>query len=123
MTAMKLQHKAPHWLRTVCVVVAIAVGAAVSSPAGANYNANLVGVPTVVATYEGGVIYFQLANQPSSNGSCSAVFFEIDPASNTDGHMYARLLVAYTQQTPVNVGYDNTGACGVNGYIHVYRVG
>ena len=52
--------------------------------------------------------------------------FEIDPANNTDAvmaRMYARLVAAYYTQQPIGVGYDNSGSCGTNGYIHVYVVG
>jgi hypothetical protein len=125
MSAINSQRKSLRWLPKVCALAAIAAGA-VMSPAGATYNSNMTGVPISVMTYEGGLVLFILANQPSSNGSCNASYFEIDPANNSDavlGRMYARLLVAYTQQSAVNIGYDNTGACGTNGYIHVYRVG
>jgi hypothetical protein len=99
---------------------------ALSSTASATYNSNIGGTPIYVIAYEGGTVLFILDTQPTSNGSCNAGYFEIDLANNTDavlGRMYARLLVAYTQQQPIQIGYDNSGSCGSSGYIHTYRVG
>jgi hypothetical protein len=98
----------------------------VMSSASATYNSNIGGMPTSVISYEAGTVLFILDSQPTSNGACNAGYFEIDPANSSDAvvaRMYARLLVAYTQQQGVQIGYDNTGACGALGYIHVYRVG
>lgn len=111
--------------RAINWLIAI-LGLAVMPSANANYNSNLVGTPIAVMTYEGGRILFSLDTQPGSNGSCNSAYFELDPENNTDpviGRLYARLLVAYTQQERINVGYDNVGACGTAGYIHAYRVG
>jgi hypothetical protein len=72
---------------------------------------------------------FSLDTQPTSNGSCAAAFFELDPASTPNdpaaafNRMYARLLEAYTLGQPVNIGYDNAGNCSVLGYITTYRIG
>jgi hypothetical protein len=110
------------WKRAACVLVALA-----SMPSHAAYNANLSGNVTQILTYNSGAILFSLDNQPTSNGSCTATFFELDP-SNTVGdaafnRMYARLLEAYTLGQPVNVGFDNAANCGVLGSITVYRIG
>jgi len=102
------------------------VGIAVMSTASATYNSNIGGMPTSVISYEAGTVLFILDSQPASNGACNAGYFEIDPTNSSDAvvaRMYARLLVAYTQQQGVQIGYDNTGACGALGFIHVYRVG
>jgi hypothetical protein len=72
-----------------------------------------IATPIFVIAYEGGTVLFVLDNQPTSNGACNAGYFEIDPANSSDAvvaRMYARLLVAYTQQQPVQIGYDNSGA-------------
>ncbi len=107
-------------------LIVAALGLSIMSTASANYNTNLTGAVTFLSTYEGGIVLFELSNQPSSNGTCNATQFEIDPANNTDAalaRMYARLLLAYSMQQPVNVGYDNVGSCGTDGYIHVYEIG
>jgi hypothetical protein len=115
-----------HYSRKLWTALIVAVlGLSIMSPAGATYNTNLTGTLTYLSAYEGGIVMFELNNQPASNGSCNHTQFEIDPANNTDavlGRMYARLLLAYSTQQPVNVGYDNAG-CGTNGYIHAYEVG
>jgi hypothetical protein len=110
----------------VSALIAAAFSITVMSTAGATYNSNIGGMPTSVISYEAGTVLFILDSQPTSNGACNAGYFEIDPANSSDAvvaRMYARLLVAYTQQQGVQIGYDNTGACGALGYIHVYRVG
>jgi hypothetical protein len=107
-------------------LIGVLCGLSIMSTAGAAYNANLTGTVTYLSTYEGGVVLFELSSQPASNGSCTHTQFEIDPANNTDaalGRMYARLLLAYSTQQPLNVGFDNAGSCGTDGYIHVYEVG
>ncbi len=106
--------------------MAAILGFAVMSTASGTYNSNIVGVPTELLTYEGGVLHFTISIQPSSNGSCNATCFEMDAANNTDAAMsrfYARLLSAYARQESITVGYDNAGARGSSGYIHGYRVG
>ena len=120
MKAYKDLHKL--WAALVFAVI----GLSITSTAGAGYNANLTGTVTYLSQYEGGIFLFELSNQPSSNGSCNATQFEIDPANNTDAvmaRMYARLVAAYYAQQPIGIGYDNAGSCGTNGYIHVYVVG
>jgi hypothetical protein len=110
----------------MAALMAAVLGIAVMSTASATYNANIAGIPTEVVAYEGGVVLFVLNTQPTSNGSCNAALFEIDPANNTDAvlaRMYARLLLASAQQEAITIGYDNAGSCGSSGYIHVYRVG
>jgi hypothetical protein len=107
-------------------IIGVVLGLSIVATAGAAYNTNITGTLTYLSAYEGGVVMFELNNQPASNGSCNPTQFEIDPANNTDavlGRMYARLLLAYSTQQPVNVGYDNSGSCGTKGYIHVYEVG
>jgi hypothetical protein len=94
--------------------------------ANATYNSNITGTLTSVIAYENGAVLFVLNTQPTSNGACDPRYFEIDPANNTDAvvdRMYRRLLVAYTSGHAVEIGYDNSDACGSLGYIHVYRVG
>jgi hypothetical protein len=111
-----------HW----AALFVAAFGLSIMSTAGAGYNANLTGTVTYLSQYEGGIFMFELGNQPASNGICNATQFEIDPANNTDAvmaRMYARLVAAYYTQQPIGIGYDNSGSCGTNGYIHVYVVG
>jgi hypothetical protein len=111
-----------HW----AALFVAAFGLSIMSTAGAGYNANLTGTVTYLSQYEGGIFMFELSNQPASNGICNATQFEIDPANNTDAvmaRMYARLVAAYYTQQPIGIGYDNSGSCGTNGYIHVYVVG
>ena len=114
---------------------AAALVALVSMPSHAAYNANLSGNVTQILTYNSGIVMFSLDTQPTSNGSCAAAFFELDPASTPNdpaaavgyaaafNRMYARLLEAYTLGQPVNIGYDNAGNCSVLGYITTYRIG
>jgi hypothetical protein len=100
--------------------------------ADATYNTNLTGTIVSFATYDNGEILVVLSNQPSSNGSSSAAFFELDPpgiAGSTVandaafGRMTARLALAYAAGQSVNLGYDNASNCAAGGYIRVYRVG
>jgi hypothetical protein len=102
------------------------------STADATYNANLTGTVVSFATYDNGEILVILGNQPSSNGACSATFFELDPPEVGGStvvndaafdRMTARLAMAYAAGEPVNLGYDNAGNCAAGGYIRVYRVG
>jgi hypothetical protein len=50
-------------------------------------------------TYTTGIVLFTLANQPTSNGSCNAVYFELDPSTVVSDtafdRMDARLAQAY----------------------------
>jgi hypothetical protein len=109
-------------LRVFLVSLAIAC-----MPAHATYNANLSGNVVDVMTYTNGELLFILSNQPTSNGSCNAAYFELDESATTDSaafnRMYARLLEAYATGTPVNVGYDDAGNCASGGAIQVYRIG
>ena len=98
----------------------------------ATYNTNLIGTVAAIMTYTSGGLLFALSNQPSSNGTCSAQFFELDPPTYPGSdvvndaaysRMYARLAQAYATGEAVNIGYDNAGNCGGSGYIRVYRVG
>jgi len=72
------------------------------------------------------MLLFKLTNQPTSNGSCDADFFELEPSATANdaafNRMYARLAQAYATGESVNVGFDNAG-CGTSGYIRVYRIG
>jgi hypothetical protein len=118
------------WMSAAGALVALA-----STPSHAAYNANLSGYVTQILTYNSGIVMFSLDTQPTSNGSCAAAFFELDPASTPNdpasavtnaaafNRMYARLLEAYTLGQPVNIGYDNAGNCSVLGYITTYRIG
>lgn len=102
------------------MVAALSMGVILTAKA--TYNSNITGNVTSIITYEGGVVLFILDTQPTSNGACDPRYFEIDPANNSDAalnRMYQRLL----HGGPMEVGYDNTGACGTLNYIHVYRVG
>ena len=101
------------------------LGLGVTTIASATYNSNIVGRVTDLIAYENGSVLFVLDTQPTSNGVCDARYFEIDPTDSSDAvldRMYKRLLVAYTSG-PIQIGYDNSGDCGVLHYIHVYRVG
>jgi hypothetical protein len=93
----------------------------------ATYNTNLAGVVTAVLTYPAGWVLFTLNNQPTSNGSCNATYFELDVPTAADenafNRVYARLAMAYASGEQVNVGFDNSANCGTSGYIQVYRIG
>jgi hypothetical protein len=97
------------------------------SPAHATYNTNLVGVVTSLMTYPAGYVLFMLNNQPTSNGSCNATYFELDVSNAADenafNRVYARLAMAYATGEQVNVGFDNSASCGAGGFIQVYRIG
>lgn len=93
----------------------------------AEYNNNIIGVVSQVLTYPTGLVLVKLENQPSNHPSCNAAFFALDP--NVDeaaiDRMYARILISYTTQKSINIGYDDGRAevdC-VNSYIHLYRAG
>ncbi|NOU50501.1 hypothetical protein HG263_08100 [Pseudoalteromonas sp. JBTF-M23] len=95
------------------------------SYANADYNANITGKVTSIATYTySGRIYFRLDNQPSSHPACQTDYFAIDE-STPDAirqQVYSRLLVAYSSGKAINIGYDKEGGCA-HGRIKVYRVG
>jgi hypothetical protein len=103
-----------------------------SSTSHATYNTNLIGTVAAIMTYPTGGLLFAMSNQPSTNGTCNAQFFELDPPTYPGSdvvndaafsRMYARLAQAYATGESVNIGYDNAGNCGGSGYIRVYRVG
>jgi hypothetical protein len=101
---------------------------ALSAPAAhATYNTNLTGNVSAIMTYTSGILLFTLTNQPTSNGSCNAIYFEVDPSNVVSDaafdRMYARLAQAYATGEQVNVGFDGAANCGVGGYIQVYRIG
>jgi hypothetical protein len=100
------------------------VGLGVGKLAEAAYNANMTGTPIDVMTYEGGMVLFHLDNQPTTHSSCNRAYFAIDAtqADASVSRLYARLLVAFAQQQPFNIGFDNASTC-IGGYVHVYRVG
>jgi hypothetical protein len=112
------------WRLGRVLLVSLALGCL---PAYAGYNANLGGNVASVLTYNSGLLLFSLANQPTSNGSCNASYFELDESVTADAgafnRMYSRLLEAYVTGTPVNIGYDNGVACAPGGYIQAYRIG
>jgi hypothetical protein len=103
-----------------------------SSASHATYNTNLYGTVAALMTYASGGLLFALSNQPSTNGTCNAQLFELDPPNYAGSdvvndaafsRMYARLAQAYATGESVEIGYDNAGNCGGSGYIRVYRVG
>lgn len=108
------------WLWATLIVACVSI-------ANATYNANIVGGLASILTYNDGTLLFTLANQPTANGSCNAIFFELDPADATDdaafNRMYARLAQAYAMGEQVNIGFDDAANCGAYGYIRVYRIG
>src|SRR5262249_34965279 len=116
------------------VLPSLALLFAVAAPLSgyATYNANLLGTVTYVMTYPNGQMLLILNNQPTSNGPCTAGYFELDPPTIAGAdvvndaafnRMYARALAAFASGVPVNIGYDNAGTCGANGYIRIYRIG
>jgi hypothetical protein len=78
-----------------------------ASPAHATYNTNLVGLVTAFMTYPAGYVLFILNNQPTSNGSCNATYFELDVSDAADenafNRVYARLAMAYASGEQVNI--------------------
>lgn len=100
---------------------------AVCTSTNAAYTNNMQGTPTAVLTYLNGKILLRLDNQPSSHPLCKPAYFAIvsDNEKGVD-RIYARLLAAYTQKQPVNIGYDDgtrsDSECA-SGYIKVHRVG
>jgi hypothetical protein len=119
-------------VRCGLTIVVGALGLLFGGTADATYNANLSGTVVSFATYDNGEILVILSNQPTSNGSCSATFFELDPPEVGGStvvndaafdRMTARLALAYAAGQPVTLGYDNASNCAAGGYIRVYRVG
>lgn len=118
-------------IRTACAPLASvswlisAAYALFGFPVDADYNANMVGTPSTVATYaEGDYIYFVLTNQPTSHPGCNPSHFVIAdtvPLANRQ-MMLAQLLAAKLAKEAINIGYDNSGDCA-HGYIRVHRVG
>ncbi len=124
--------KALQCLRCGLAMIVGSLALLLGGKADATYNANLTGTIVSLATYDNGEILVILSNQPSSNGSCSATFFELDPPAINGStvvndaafdRMYARLAQAYAADQSVNLGFDNAGNCAAGGYIRVYRVG
>jgi len=94
----------------------------------AAYNANIDGTVTSVITYTSGELLFIISNQPTSDGSCAATYFEIDSSDTVSdavlGRMVARLLEAHALGETVDIGYDSSGTvCSADGYIPAYRIG
>ncbi|SRR5258708_37964151 len=119
-------------LRRILRILGTVIVLLFSSASHATYNTNLIGTVAGIMTYASGGLLFALSNQPSTNGSCNAQFFELDPPTYAGSdvvndaafsRMYARLAQAYATGESVNIGYDNAGNCGGSGYIRVYRVG
>ena len=99
--------------------------ALLSSMSYAQYDSNISGKLSHVATYaDGDYIYFTLENQPTSHPTCDPTYFVIDQAVpfERQNRMLSRLLTAYTTKELVLVGYDSEGNCA-HGYIRVHRVG
>ena len=95
------------------------------APSNAGYDANISGVVTSVLTYTyDGRIFIRLENQPQSHPQCMTDFFSVDASvpDSARSQLLARLLVAYTNGEPVNIGYDSQGDCS-HGRIRVYRIG
>ena len=91
----------------------------------ADYNANIISKVTEVITYTHSTqIYFRLDNQPYSHPICKTDYFAIDASTpdNIRQQVLARLLTAYANGSPVNIGFDKEGDCS-HGRIKVYRVG
>lgn len=92
------------WLWPALIVTCVSI-------AHATYNANIVGGMVSILTYNDGMLLFTIANQPTANGSCNAIFFELDPVDATDdaafNRRYARLAQAYAMGEQVNIGFDD----------------
>ena len=122
----------PRGPAVMCTAGLILVISLAPRSATATYNANISGTPVSLLTYPSGLMLLNLSNQPTSNGSCNAGYFELDPPSYAGAdvandaafnRMYARAMSAFTTGTQITVGYDNAGTCGVSGYIRIYRIG
>jgi hypothetical protein len=110
-----------------CHLLVILLLSVISTSAAGGYNNNMKGTPTAVLTYLNGNILLRLDNQPASHPLCEHTYFAIvsDNEKGAD-RMYARLLAAYTQKQPINIGYDDgtrSGSVCASGYIKVHRVG
>lgn len=91
----------------------------------ATYDSNLSGIADSVYTYPSGILLIHLTTQPSSHPACNPIYFAVDPSSidaNAMNRMFARLMISYTMQEAITIGYDSQGDC-VDGYIHVWRIG
>jgi hypothetical protein len=78
-----------------------------SSTSHATYNTNLIGTVAAIMTYASGGLLFALSNQPSSNGTCNAQFFELDPPEGN-----AKIIYRHTFREP---GFDRRGYCHLSG--------
>lgn len=97
----------------------------ITTPAAADYNANLTGVVTAVLTYSTDTrFYVRLDTQPNSHPSCDSSYFAVDAALSNEvrAQLYARALLALATQQPVNIGYDNAGNCA-HSKIRIHRIG
>ena len=96
----------------------------ISAQAYAVYDSNRTGVVTHVVTYPSGAIFLTLENQPQTHPLCQTDYFVIDSSvpESARSQMLARLLVAYSQEAVVTIGYDGQGDCA-HGRIRVHRVG
>ena len=90
----------------------------------AEFNDNIKGKITEVITYtDGDYIYFRMENPPS-HPTCNNTYFVIEETVPYERRqmLLSRLLVAFTTQQEVNIGFDNAGNC-VHSYVRVHRVG
>ena len=115
---------ARRWAGMVAVLLSLVV--MLPRSATAAYDANIIGTVTWLATSPSGLSLLILSDQPTSNGSCNAGYFDPPSSPGADvvsdaafNRMYARALSAFTAGTPINVGHDNSGTCGAGGYIRV----
>jgi len=110
-------------------LLAIIVGAGLSIPAQATYNATVTGVITFVQQDSGVLMspettLFQLSTQPTV--ACPLHYFGISPATvpdaNTRRNMVAAILTAKATGAAVEVAYDSTGAYCDQQMVAVYYI-
>lgn len=103
--------------KSVRFLFATIVGAGLSIPAQASYNATVIGIVTIVQQDSGVLMspetmIFQLSTQPTV--ACPLHYFAISPATvadaNTRRNMVAAILTAKATGATVEVAYDSTGA-------------
>ena len=90
----------------------------------AEYNDNKIRKITAVLTYtDSDSIYIQLENPPA-HSTCDNQFFVIPDSLPTERRqiLLSRILLAYSTQEAVNIGFDNAGNC-VSSYVRIHRVG
>ncbi len=89
----------------------------------AAYTANITSTILWIKIYNNDVIYFEVANQPTTQ--CVTKNFVIDPTKTSASQInryYSMLLTAKSSKTQIAIGYDGTGVDCFNDRSVIYAI-